>query len=248
MNTVVNKGNKRQLQLTDQLTLSEIRMFIHDLCHLIQAIVGSVDSLKIALQEHTADLVEESLNRLVRNTDLAIYMLRHFAENPHVNEENDIVCNLDREINRVVDSLGPFIRQNGITINQKMLSPILAAISKADLCRLLSNILINAIEATNSLDAMITITTEEVSDEMVQISVQDNGCGIDKNKLTEIFREGYTTKMQRENKGMGLTIVKGILETYGGIVRVQSQPGKGARFMIRLPKAAKAAQQKLSPV
>ena len=65
--------------------------------------------------------------------------------------------------------------------------------------------------------------------------MQDNGYGIDKDKLANIFDDGYTTKARRGNKGLGLVIVKQIMEAYRGTIRVQSCPGRGTRFMVWLP-------------
>ena len=236
LNTMIRTNDTGQAQLTRFIESPEIKMFIHDLRHLVQAIVGSVDTLQMALQEHAADLAAKSLDRLRQNTDLAVDMLGHFGANPPINDEESTECDVAWEIERIVDSLAPLLRQNGITVHQKALSPTIAAIHKTDLNRLLLNLLLNAIEATNKPDAPVTITAEAASDESVQVTVQDNGYGIDKDKLANIFDDGYTTKARRGNKGLGLVIVKQILEAYRGTIRVQSCPGKGTRFMVWLPR------------
>ena len=178
----------------------------------------------------------KSLDRLRQNTDLAVDMLGHLGANPQVDDEQSTECDVAWEIERVVDSLAPLLRQNGITVHQKALSPTIAAIHKTDLKRLLLNLLLNAIEATKRPDAPISITAGAAPDESVQITVRDNGYGIDKDKLANIFDDGYTTKARRGNKGLGLVIVKQILEAYRGTIRVQSCPGKGTRFMVWLPR------------
>ncbi len=236
LNTIIRTNDTGQAQLTRFIESPEIKMFIHDLRHLVQAIVGSVDTLQMALQEHAADLAAKSLDRLRQNTDLAVDMLGHFGANPQVDDEQNTECDVAQEIQRVVDSLAPLLRQNGITVHQKALSPTIAAIHKTDLKRLLLNLLLNAIEATERPDAPISITAGAAPDESVQITVRDNGYGIDKDKLANIFDEGYTTKARRGNKGLGLVIVKQLLETYHGTMRVQSCPGKGTRFMVWLPR------------
>ncbi len=236
LNTMIRTNDTGQAQLTRFIESPDIKMFIHDLRHLVQAIVGSVDTLQMALQEHAADLAAKSLDRLRQNTDLAVDMLGHFGANPQVDDEQSTECDVAWEIERVVDSLAPLLKQNGITVHQKALSPTIAAIHKTDLNRLLSNLLLNAIEATNGPDAPVTITAEAASDESVQVTVRDNGSGLDKDKLANIFDDGYTTKARRGNKGLGLVIVKQILEAYRGTIRVQSCPGKGTRFMVWLPR------------
>lgn len=239
LDMMIRTNDTGQAQLTRFLESPDIKMFIHDLRHLVQAIVGSVDTLQMALQEHAEGLAVKSLDRLRHNTDLAVDMLGHLGANPQVDDEQSTECDVAWEIERVVDSIAPLLRQNGITVHQKALSPTIAAIHKTDLNRLLLNLLLNAIEATNKPDAPVTITAGAASDESVQVTVRDNGYGIDKNKLANIFDEGYTTKAQRGNKGLGLVIVKQLLETYHGTMRVQSCPGRGTRFMVRLPRPKK---------
>jgi signal transduction histidine kinase len=243
LDTIIRTNDTGQARLTRFLESPEIKMFIHDLRHLVQAIVGSVDTLQMALQEHAADLAAKSLDRLRQNTDLAVDMLGHFGANPPINDEESTECDVAWEIERIVDSLAPLLRQNGITVHQKALSPTIAAIHKTDLKRLLLNLLLNAIEATNRPDAPVTITAGAASDESVQVTVQDNGYGIDKDKLANIFDDGYTTKARRGNKGLGLVIVKQLLETYHGTMRVQSCPGRGTRFMVRLPRPKKRSAE-----
>ena len=242
-NIMIRTNDPGQAQLTKFFQSPEIRMFIHDLRHLVQAIVGSVDTLQMALQEHAEGLAVRSLDRLKQNTDLAVDMLGHFGANPQVGDEESTECDVAREIECVVNSLAPLLIQNGITVHQNVLSPIVAAIQKTDLKRLLLNLLLNAIEATERPDAPITITAVAEPDESVLITVRDNGNGIHKEELAKIFNEGYTTKAQRGRKGLGLVIVKQLLETYHGTMRVQSCPGRGTRFMVRLPRTKKRSTE-----
>jgi signal transduction histidine kinase len=101
----------------------------------------------------------------------------------------------------------------------------------------LLNLLRNAIEATNTSETTVTITAGAASDESVQIIVQDNSDGMDQGTLAKIFDEGYTTKGQHGHKGLGLRIIRQVLDAYQGSMDVRSFPGKGSRFIVRLPKS-----------
>ncbi len=70
--------------------------------------------------------------------------------------------------------------------------------------------------------------------EMIQIVVADTGSGIAENMLHTMFEPFVTTKGER-GTGLGLWIVKGIIENHGGKLRVRSQVGKGTVFSIELP-------------
>ncbi len=71
--------------------------------------------------------------------------------------------------------------------------------------------------------------------EYVEISLKDSGIGIEKEALSKIFIPFYTTKSDWEGTGLGLSVVDRVINDHGGIIDVESEPGKGATFIIRLP-------------
>ena len=70
----------------------------------------------------------------------------------------------------------------------------------------------------------------------IEIKVADNGNGIPENIRDKIFEPFFTTKEVGEGTGLGLSIVFGIIEDHRGTIDVESEPGKGTKFTITLPK------------
>jgi signal transduction histidine kinase len=68
----------------------------------------------------------------------------------------------------------------------------------------------------------------------VRVQVRDNGPGIPAEKLSDIFRPFVSTKGSR-GTGLGLAVSRKVLREHGGDILVQSQPGKGSLFTLRLP-------------
>ena len=81
---------------------------------------------------------------------------------------------------------------------------------------------------------MISIKTHR-SDEAIRITVADNGPGIPEEDLARIFDPFFTTKEVGQGTGLGLSICFGIVEQHSGTIRVESELGKGATFIVELP-------------
>jgi signal transduction histidine kinase len=95
-----------------------------------------------------------------------------------------------------------------------------------------SNLIKNSIEAMQESPKVLTIATS-VSDGRMIIEVSDTGKGIPKDKLKNIFHPFYTSKIY--GPGLGLTFTLKIVQQHGGNISVESEPGKGTTFTIRLP-------------
>jgi two-component system sporulation sensor kinase A len=93
------------------------------------------------------------------------------------------------------------------------------------------NLLTNASQASPP-DAPITVATHAVDGE-AEVSVVDRGCGIPADRREAIFNPFVTTK--QNGVGLGLAIVAKIVDGHGGTMTVDSEPGKGSAFHVRLP-------------
>ncbi len=97
--------------------------------------------------------------------------------------------------------------------------------------RALVNLVLNAIQ-TVSKGGKIVISAR-VGDGSVSFSVEDTGSGMSRNELDKIFTPFYTTKPK--GLGLGLSVVKNVIENYGGKIEVESELGKGTRFTMTVP-------------
>jgi len=95
------------------------------------------------------------------------------------------------------------------------------------------NLLLNASHAIEERGS-ITITTRHIGDD-ISIMIADSGVGIPKNIISNIFDPFFTTKNVSEGTGLGLHIVRSVIEAHQGTISVDSQVGQGASFIILLP-------------
>jgi signal transduction histidine kinase len=148
------------------------------------------------------------------------------------------VCYLgNTDINEVItEALASYedeFASNGIVAKMQLLNnlPFISG-DKEQLKIAVSNLIKNSIEAMQESPKILTIATS-VSDGRIIIEVTDTGKGIPKDKLKSIFHPFYTSKIY--GPGLGLTFTLKIVQQHGGTISVESEPGKGTTFTIRLP-------------
>jgi CheY-like chemotaxis protein len=155
---------------------------------------------------------------------------------------NDIIVEVERMLGRVI---GEDIRLESV------LSPCLGSVlaDSGQLHQVLMNLAINARDAMPG-GGTLRIETRNVDlddhfaeqhaymkpGEYVQLQVSDTGCGMTKAVMSHLFEPFFTTKKVGVGTGLGLATVYGIVQQSGGSILVDSEPGKGARFTMFLPR------------
>jgi two-component system sensor histidine kinase FlrB len=144
-------------------------------------------------------------------------------------EEVSLVALLEE----VKDASESMITQVGGHLQCRLPDPdLLIMANKNALASAMTNLISNAIEATGK-GAQLYITSARRGDDLVEISVMDNGPGIEKGRIAKVMEAFYTTKSQ--GTGLGLAVVQSITQAHKGTVEVKSEFGKGSCFTLVLP-------------
>jgi CheY-like chemotaxis protein len=146
-----------------------------------------------------------------------------------------------------------------------ILSAVGHSAEKKQIHQVAMNLLTNAYHAMENEGGILDVTLKEVDldvDDLKDpamipgpyfcLTVTDTGTGIDKSIIDRIFEPYFSTKEKDKGTGLGLAMVHGIVKSYGGDIRVYSEPGKGSAFHVYLPVIQTRAETKetrvISPV
>jgi signal transduction histidine kinase len=204
----------------------------HQIKNPLGIINNAAYSLQRALQEgkppnpQQIQIIREEVER----ADQTITKLMGYAQLAESKVER---LHVAEEIDRAIDHAMPAAAKYPVIV-KKDCAPDLPVLlmQRGHLSEVLVNLLQNAREAIVG-KGRIHISAQLDADQSVMIAIADDGPGIAKTKLDKIFQPYYTTK--EKGTGLGLSIVKHNVEMYGGTVRVESELGKGTRFVLQFP-------------
>jgi PAS domain S-box-containing protein len=146
---------------------------------------------------------------------------------------------LRREVERIVGSLGHELAGHEVVVE---VAAVEVDLDPGFLHHVLSNLLSNAAKFSPA-GSRLTVAGDVTSGELV-LAVSDEGVGIapeDRGRIFELFRQSTQTEASARGTGVGLTIVRRYVELVGGEVEVDSEPGEGATFTVRVPLEAAGA-------
>lgn len=141
-------------------------------------------------------------------------------------------ADLRRLVGEVTDFFAPQVDAAGVVMRTAMPdAPVLCRIDVDLVKQALLNLLINAVQAmADGGELLIRLSGQRGE---AEIEVTDTGTGIPPEELDSIFQAYYSTK--KHGTGLGLPTTRRIIREHGGAVRLESEPGKGTRFVISLP-------------
>ena len=125
--------------------------------------------------------------------------------------------------------------QNGLELNATVCDDECLLMGDAvQINRAIQNVIINAIQASMEKKTPVTVGCTR-RDFYVDLRVEDKGPGIEPAQMSKIFDPYFTTKQNKSGTGLGLYITKKVIEDHTGSIKVDSTPGHGTVFTIRLP-------------
>jgi signal transduction histidine kinase len=172
--------------------------------------------------------VLEGANRIQKLTRDLVSYGRPSSEEPEPLQLNDLLA-------QGLSFCEHILRKHDVEVSQELNRelPLILGI-RNQLLQVLINLVTNACQAMEG-GGQLTLTTRFGPGDTIEFAVADTGVGIPAKDLQRIFEPFFTTKSAGVGTGLGLSIVSRIVEHHRGAILVDSQPGAGATFTVRLP-------------
>jgi two-component system sensor histidine kinase ChiS len=215
----------------------ELRTPLNVICSTIQ-LLKTLDGSKQLGDEkikYYIKIMNQNSLRLLRLINNIIDTTKLDANYMSLNLRNGDIVYVVEEISQ---SVAEYIKNNGITlIFDTDVEEKIIAFDEEKIERIMLNLLSNAVKFTKK-NGSILVNIYDKGD-FVEISVKDTGIGIPKDKLKFIFERfaqiDKSTSRQNEGSGIGLALVKSLVEMHGGKIAVNSEEEMGSEFIINLP-------------
>jgi signal transduction histidine kinase len=217
-----------------------LRRFIADASHELRTPITALHNFIELLQGPAAE-DRDARNEFLAESQAQVHRMEVITGNLLDLSRLDAgLVELDRKTYRLSDLLqsiaAPFFPatlEKGICLDVQADNQVDIVCDKTRLQIVLSNLLDNALKFTHP-GGTIEVSGKKHAGQVI-IEVRDNGVGIAAEDLPHIFERFYRGRTTEKGSGLGLAIVYSNVQTLGGSVKAESQPGQGSRFTITLP-------------
>jgi signal transduction histidine kinase len=235
---IIERRARERIRLKDQLAkakhLSSLGEMVAGISHEIRNPLGIISSSAELLKKKLDP--QESLNAIadiiVAEARRLNHIITDFLNYARPKAPNRSLCRIDDVINKNIAFLEHQIRENDYRIHISADETLPAVMADGDmLYQAFLNLLINAMQAMPEGGAIdVTIETGEGS---IWIYIEDEGDGVPDTVLEKIWDPFFTTK--EKGTGLGLGIVRNIIEAHDGLVRIDNRNEGGARVSVKFP-------------
>jgi signal transduction histidine kinase len=219
-------------------------MVAHELKSPIAAIINYINIILTGMFDDQADKIHEMMERSKIRGEALLDLIRDllFLNQSDAGKVEKSIETL--ELKAILQDQLEFFRvqaeRTGIELNLKASdAEYLVRVDRKDLDRIFMNLVSNGLKY-NRQGGSLTLDLEQ-DDRSVEVRVRDTGFGMNEEDMKGLFAEFYRVKNPHTSgipgTGLGLATVKRIVGEYNGTISVESEPGKGSTFTVKLPRA-----------
>lgn len=231
-----------ELRRLDQMKSLFLSIAAHDMRSPLTAMRGYTDLAMKSLPQETRPEVSEYLSIVESLVDAMNRLIADFLDLNTIEQGNLKIrpeaCHLNPVVLHVAEVMRAVAGRKNVQIEttlQEDLPPVYADPERIQ--QILFNLVGNAVKYTGERDTVIVETS--LGEGFAQFSVTDHGPGIPEAEVPRLFDLYHRTEEARQSKtkglGLGLFIVKSLVDLHGGQILTSSEPGRGTQFTVRLP-------------
>ena len=197
------------------------------------ALLAAETALAIMGSPDAGEQLAACLQNIVTSMDRCGRIVRALLRYSREEQSEKQACSINDVAKQAIDIVRPSL-ESWADLRMELDPEVpLAPMNPLEIELVLVNLLGNASQAGNGRVA-ISIRTARIEGG-VRIAVCDNGCGMNEEQRKRVFDPLYTTRRQRGGSGLGMSIVRGIIQGHEGRMEVKSEPGVGTTVIIDLP-------------
>lgn len=204
----------------------------HEINNPLAIIRGNAELLEMSSRLNDSDQSEvETIIQQVGRVELIVSNLLTFAR---TKQKNLQPCNIEELLDDILDQIGHQIPLDTFHVERKYQTADSTVEADADQLRqIFTNLIVNGLQAMEAGGTLSVSSAVDREARCCSVTISDNGSGISADVQKKLFTPFFTTKSR--GTGLGLAVSYGIVKDHGGEIRVESEPGEGATFIITLP-------------
>ena len=233
----INKLTENKEREVHEAKIKFFTMIAHEIRTPVSLIIGPLEKVR-KTPLPLPDAVRNDLNIIDRNSQRLLFLVNQLLDFRKVEQESMKVKyapqNIYQLLEAVCERFTPFITQYGarLTIEYPD-TDFVAMVDSEAITKVISNLLTNASKYTK--DEVIISCSVCPDQHVFVIRVTDNGIGISEEEQKKIFNPFYQAMDNKPGTGIGLSIVKSIVDLHNGSIEVESEVNKGSSFIVTLP-------------
>ena len=233
----INQLNVSKEKEVHEAKIKFFTMIAHEIRTPVSLIIGPLEKIMKSSIPMPA-VLRDDLNIIDRNSQRLLFLVNQLLDFRKVEQEGITMRyasqNIRQLLQAVCERFKPFITQHGAHLEVEYPdADFTAMVDSEAITKMISNLLTNASKYTKDKVVLSCIVQPEQHTFVVKVT--DNGIGISKEDRKRIFKPFFQAMDNKPGTGIGLSIVKSIVESHNGCIEVESEINKGSSFIVTLP-------------
>lgn len=233
----INQLNVSKEKEVHEAKIKFFTMIAHEIRTPVSLIIGPLEKIMKSSIPMPA-VLRDDLNIIDRNSQRLLFLVNQLLDFRKVEQEGITMRyasqNIRQLLQAVCERFKPFITQHGAHLEVEYPdADFTAMVDSEAITKLISNLLTNASKYTKDKVILSCVVQPELHTFVVKVT--DNGIGISEEDRKKIFKPFYQAMDNKPGTGIGLSIVKSIVESHNGCIEVESEINKGSSFIVTLP-------------